>query len=154
MYSFRMFYSNDLLSLRGGQLGIVWLLATSKDKAAAIKKKRSLVVQTDVGQMCKDLCRMIPVQGKSQSFSLRTSSFLIHGISIAHRVKVEELLRRCMMISSRIKICPKPDGLIDLAEDRCAPNLTNIPEMFENDIGRLEELDVIVDDIDVIGFRA
>merc|ERR1712142_976895 len=105
-------------------------------------------------QLCKDLCRMIPVQGKCHSLSLRTSSFLIHGISIAHRVKVEALLGRCTMLRSRMVTKPKLDGSINLPERLCAPNLMIIPEMLENDIGRLEELDVDVAGIDVMDFRA
>ena len=136
-----MFYSNDLLSLRGGKFGIVWFLATSKDRAAAVKKKRALVVQTDLALLCKDLCRMIPVQGKFQSLSLRTSSFLIHGISIAHRVKVEALLGSCTMLRSRMVTKLQLDGSINCPERSCAPNLMNIPELFQNYIGRLDDLD-------------
>ena len=33
----KMFYSNDLLVTKGGQFNVIWLLATSNNKEAAIR---------------------------------------------------------------------------------------------------------------------
>ena len=67
-----MFFSVDLLSVKGGKFGTIWLLATTKDRKAVVKKKRTELLRTNMSQLCAELTRMFPAQGKDRSFSLRT----------------------------------------------------------------------------------
>ena len=67
-----MFYSVDLLSLKGGKMNMIWLLGTQRlykiellycklnfvtlrDKTALIKKKKSELLRTDLMALCKEL---------------------------------------------------------------------------------------------------
>ena len=71
-----MFYSVDLLSLKGGRMNMIWLLGTQRlynfpqisalvlnscfyhllrDKTALIKKKKAELLRTDLMALCKEL---------------------------------------------------------------------------------------------------
>ena len=74
-----MFYSVDLLSLKGGRMNMIWLLGTQRlgkpvlsemdefdvfrfcilkflrDKTALIKKKKAELLRTDLIALCKEL---------------------------------------------------------------------------------------------------
>ena len=66
-----MFFSTDLLSIRGGKFGTVWLLATTKDRQSVIKKKKSELLKTDMTKLCQELIKMFPAgpcTGKAQEF--------------------------------------------------------------------------------------
>ena len=88
---FTMFYSTDLLTLRGGKFNLIWLLSTTKDKNALYRKRKKDLLNLDVGATSQELIRMFPVQGKKTSLSLRTSSLLMHGVFISFRMKAELL---------------------------------------------------------------
>ena len=96
-----MFFSTDLLSVKGGKFGTIWLLATTKDRNAVVKKKRAELLRTNMSQLCMELTRMFSVQGKEKSFSLRTSSILMYGICINLRVISEDLRRAVMQLLSQ-----------------------------------------------------
>jgi len=96
-----MFFSTDLLSVKGGKFGTIWLLATTKDRNAVVKKKKAELLRTNMSQLCMELTRMFPVQGKEKSFSLRTSSILMYGICINLRVISEDLRRAVMQLLSQ-----------------------------------------------------
>ena len=66
-----MFYDLDLLSIRGGKMNTIWLLGTTKDKAALIKKRRAELLKNDLESIIQDLISRFPVQGKERSLSLR-----------------------------------------------------------------------------------
>ena len=63
-----MFFSVDLLSVKGGKFGTIWLLATTKDRKAVVKKKmkRTELLRTNMSQLCAELTRMFPAQGKDR----------------------------------------------------------------------------------------
>ena len=86
-----MFYSVDLLNLRGGgKFNMIWLFATIDPKTLAKKKKKDLL-SMDFCSIVKDLEKMLPVRGKERSFSLRTSAILTMGLSITLRLRVDHL---------------------------------------------------------------
>ena len=66
-----MFFSLDLLSIRGGKMNTIWQLGTTKDKAALIKKRRAELLKNDLQTIIQDLMSLFPVQGKERSLSLR-----------------------------------------------------------------------------------
>ena len=96
-----MFFSTDLLSVKGGKFGTIWLLATTKDRKSVVKKKRAELLRTNMSQLCMELTKMFPVQGKEKSFSLRTSSILMYGICINLRVISEDLRRAVLQLLSQ-----------------------------------------------------
>ena len=55
-----MFFSKDLLSIKGGKSGTIWLLATTKDRKTIVKKKRSELLRTDMHGADKN----VPSPGK------------------------------------------------------------------------------------------
>jgi len=91
-----MFYSTDLLTLRGGKFNLIWLLSTANDKNAILRKRKKDLLSLDVGNVAQELVKMFPVQGKKVSLSLRTSSLLMHGVFVSFRMKAE-LLRMDVM---------------------------------------------------------
>ena len=93
-----MFFSTDLLSVRGGKFGTIWLLATTRDRKAVVKKKRAELLKTNMSQLCRELIKMFPVQGKDKSFSLRTSSILMYGTCINLRLISEDLRRAVLLL--------------------------------------------------------
>ena len=59
-----MFFSVDLLSLRGGKMNTIWLLGTlnKNEKNAVIKKKKAELLRNDLKAICQDLVAKFPVQ--------------------------------------------------------------------------------------------
>ena len=57
-----MFFSLDLLSIRGGKMNTIWLLGTVKEKEAIIKKKKAELLKNDLKAICADLVSRFPVQ--------------------------------------------------------------------------------------------
>ena len=84
-----MFFSNDLLTPRG-KFNLVWMLGTM-DKSSIIKKRKRELLAMNLDGVCKELAKMLPVQGKEKSLSLRTSAILTHGLFITFRLKADEL---------------------------------------------------------------
>ena len=77
-----MFYSADLLSIRGGKFSTVWLMGNSRDRKQTAKNKRIEIRKIDIASICKEMLKMLPVHGKEKSFSLRLSSILLYGTSL------------------------------------------------------------------------
>ena len=97
-----MFYSTDLLNVRGGQFNLIWLMSTTHDSKSLAKKKHKELLTANIGKMCEGVSKMLPVAGKNKSFSLRTSSYLVHGLTVCFRFKVLSLnkdVQRMMMAS-------------------------------------------------------
>ena len=84
-----MFFSTDLLTPRG-KFNLIWLVATM-DKQATIKRKKKELLALNLDGVCKELAKMLPVQGKEKSLSLRTSAILTHGLFITFRLQADEL---------------------------------------------------------------
>ena len=101
---FTMFYSTDLLTLRGGKFNLIWLLSTTKDKNALYRKRKKDLLNLDVGATSQELVRMFPVQGKKTSLSLRTSSLLMHGVFISFRMKAELLRSEVLKLLTPSKL--------------------------------------------------
>ena len=101
---FTMFYSTDLLTLRGGKFNLIWLLSTTKDKNALYRKRKKDLINLDVGATSQELIRMFPVQGKKSSLSLRTSSLLMHGVFISFRMKAELLRSEVLKLLTPSKL--------------------------------------------------
>ena len=53
------------------------------------RKCRSQLLKTNIKKMCLELSKMFPVSGKSNSFSLRTSAMLTHGIVLVYKFNIE-----------------------------------------------------------------
>ena len=98
-----MFYSTDLLTLRGGKFNLIWLLSTANDKNAILRKRKKDLLSLDVGNVAQELVKMFPVQGKKVSLSLRTSSLLMHGVFVSFRMKAELLRMDVMKLLSPSK---------------------------------------------------
>ena len=86
-----MFYSTDLLNVRGGQFNLIWLMSTTHDSKNLAKKRQKELFAANLGKMCEGVSRMLPVAGKEKSFSLRTSSYLVHGLTVCFKLKVIHL---------------------------------------------------------------
>lgn len=95
-----MFYSHDLLRLGDGTFSIVWLLGakvncqrkySGKSRMKAIennlKLKASLILSTNISQICEDLGRRLPVSERDH-LSLRTTSVLLIGTVECHLQQV------------------------------------------------------------------
>ena len=95
-----MFYSTDLLTLRGGKFNLIWLLSTANDKNSILRKRKKDFLTLDVGNVAQELAKMFPVQGKKVSLSLRTSSLLMHGVFISFRMKAELLKNDVIQVST------------------------------------------------------
>ena len=87
-----MFYSADLLSIRGGKFSTVWLMGNSRDRKQTAKNKRIEIRKIDIGSICEEMLKMLPVHGKEKSFSLRLSSILLYGTCVVYRYKIDNLL--------------------------------------------------------------
>ena len=85
-------YSGDLVT-RGGKFNLLWLLATKKDRNEVIKSKRKQLMKLNLSNICKELERMFPARGKTNSLSLRTSAMLVMGTCITIRLRAQELRR-------------------------------------------------------------
>ena len=155
-----MFFSTDLLSVKGGKFGTIWLLATTKDRTAVVKKKRAELLRTNMSQLCMELTRMFPVQGKEKSFSLRTSSILMYGICINLRVISEDLRRAVMQLLSQKPTTSGGGGGIDLPGgqvDNLHITRLNVPTEADFDMGNLlampEMMEVDADMFSRVDFR-
>ncbi len=104
-----MFFSLDLLSIRGGKMNTIWLLGTLKEKEKIIKKKSELL-KNDLKAICRELVARFPVQGKEVSLSLRTSSHLVYGVCVNLRVQAEELRRATLRLLS-VKAVPRQQAI-------------------------------------------
>ena len=61
-----------------------------------IRKCRTQLTKTNIKKLCGELSKMFPVTGKTNSFSLRTSAILTHGIMTMFKFKID-LVRRDVM---------------------------------------------------------
>jgi len=152
-----MFFSADLLSVRGGKFGTIWLLATTKDRQAIVKKRKAELLRTNMAQLCQDLVKMFPVQGKKKSFSLRTSSILMYGTCINLRVMSEDLLRSVLALLGHRAAGkgPKSGSGIDLPGGQMATNLERLemPTLADLDMGNMMMID-LNEVYDKVDFRA
>eukprot|EP00092_Neocalanus_flemingeri_P008741 GFUD01009414.1.p1 GENE.GFUD01009414.1~~GFUD01009414.1.p1 ORF type:complete len:285 (-),score=97.64 GFUD01009414.1:82-936(-) len=151
-----MFYSSDLLCVRGGKFGTIWLLATTKDRQAVFKKKKSELMKMNVTKLCQELVNMFPVQGKNKSFSLRTSSILMYGTCIHLRLMSEDLRRSVLLLLGRHKTpSGGQGGGIDLPGGQMSSHLARLAVPTEADLamGNIQwpEVDDVFGDVD---FRA
>ena len=88
----RMFYSNDLLTLRGGgKFNLIWLLSTTNDRASIARKRKADLLSLNYKNIVDELQKLFPVTGKKTSLSLRTSAILMHGVFISYKLRVEFL---------------------------------------------------------------
>ena len=88
----RMFYSNDLLTLRGGgKFNLIWLLSTTNDRASIARKRKADLLSLNYKNIVDELQKLFPVTGKKTSLSLRTSAVLMHGVFISFKLRVEFL---------------------------------------------------------------
>ena len=60
------------------------------------RKCRAQLTKTNIKKLCGELSKMFPVTGKTNSFSLRTSSILTHGIMMMFKFKID-LVRKDLM---------------------------------------------------------
>ena len=87
-----MFYSNDLLTLRGGgKFNLIWLLSTTNDRASIARKRKADLLSLNYMNIVDELQKLFPVTGKKTSLSLRTSAVLMHGVFISFKLRVEFL---------------------------------------------------------------
>ena len=87
-----MFYSNDLLTLRGGgKFNLIWLLSTTNDRATIARKRKADLLSLNYKNIVDELQKLFPVTGKKTSLSLRTSAVLMHGVFISFKLRVEFL---------------------------------------------------------------
>ena len=88
----QMFYSNDLLTLRGGgKFNLIWLLSTTNDRATIARKRKADLLSLNYKNIVDELQKLFPVTGKKTSLSLRTSAILMHGVFISYKLRVEFL---------------------------------------------------------------
>ena len=88
-----MFYSTELLSFRGGKFSTIWLLGTCRDKKQTANKKRQELKKLKLHRICEELTKLLPVQGKERSLSLRLSASLLYGTCLAYRFQADYLHR-------------------------------------------------------------
>ena len=105
-----MFFSLDLLSIRGGKMNTIWLLGTLKEKETVIKRKKGELLKNDLKAICRELVAKFPVQGKEASLSLRVSSHLVYGVCVNLRVQAEELRRATLRLLS-VKAVPRHQAI-------------------------------------------
>ena len=87
-----MFYSNDLLTLRGGgKFNLIWLLSTTSDKVSLARKRKADILSLNYKTIVEELQKLFPVTGKKTSLSLRTSAVLMHGVFISFKLRVDFL---------------------------------------------------------------
>ena len=87
-----MFYSNDLLTLRGGgKFNLIWLLSTTNDRMSLARKRKVDLLSLNYKNIVDELGKLFPVTGKKTSLSLRTSAVLMHGVFISFKLRVEFL---------------------------------------------------------------
>ena len=91
-----MFFSTDLLTQKG-KFNLIWLVATM-DKQVVLKRKKKELLALNLDGVTKELAKMLPVQGKEKSFSLRTSAILTHGLFITFRLKADDLRRSILKL--------------------------------------------------------
>ena len=60
------------------------------------RKCRAQLTKTNIKKLCGELSKMFPVTGKTNSFSLRTSALLTHGIMMMFKFKID-LVRKDLM---------------------------------------------------------
>ena len=53
------------------------------------RKCRAQLTKTNIKKLCGELSKMFPVTGKTNSFSLRTSALLTHGIMMMFKFKID-----------------------------------------------------------------
>ena len=86
-----MFYSHDLLTLRGGgKFNLLWLLSMT-DRAAIAKKRRADILSINYKKIVEELQKLFPASGRESSLSLRTSAVLMHGVFVSFKLRVEFL---------------------------------------------------------------
>ena len=57
------------------------------------RKCRSQIIKSNVKKLCTELSKMFPVTGKTNSFSLRTSAILTHGIMMMYKFKIDLVMK-------------------------------------------------------------
>ena len=65
-----MFYSVDLLALRGGQMNLIWRLGIMKEQEMIVRKNKARLLKSHLVEICQSLISRFPAMGKESSFSL------------------------------------------------------------------------------------
>ena len=82
------------------------------------RKCRAQLTKANIKKLCVELSKMFPVTGKTNSFSLRTSAILTHGIFLMYKFKID-LVRKDLMRLGSITIHGK-SGLLLMLELFCS----------------------------------
>ena len=142
-----MFYSADLLSIRGGKFSTVWLMGNSRDRKQSAKNKRIEIRKIDISAICEEMLKMLPVHGKEKSFSLRLSSILLYGTCVIYRYKIDNLLSDSTTALSRIYQSRQQTSNIDLPNDKdMYQTRCDLPDEGDISLGNfnwLESLDTV-----------
>jgi hypothetical protein len=106
-----MFYSNELLCLKGGRFGLIWYLAINnpfKDSSTLTKRggrgrygssavSLSEILSVDLKPVLHDLLRRLPIDSP-EAFSLRLSATLLIGTVRCHVIRVRKLKRKIPLL--------------------------------------------------------
>ena len=80
------------------------------------RKCRSQLRKTNIKKLCQDLSKMFPVSGKTNSFSLRTSAMLTHGIVLVYKFNIELVKKDLIRLRSLVT---KGKGVWDSYKYQC-----------------------------------
>ena len=62
------------------------------------RKCRAQLMKINIKTICLELSKMFPVSGKTNSFSLRTSAQLTHGIVLIYKYRLEVVRREVILM--------------------------------------------------------
>ena len=62
------------------------------------RKCRAQLMKINIKTICLELTKMFPVSGKTNSFSLRTSAQLTHGIVLIYKYRLEVVRREVILM--------------------------------------------------------
>ncbi|KAM3183616.1 hypothetical protein ACTXT7_009996 [Hymenolepis weldensis] len=99
-----MFFSNDLLSLKRGRFGVLWLAAT---RGINHVNKRD-VIAVDIVNSCSELLEYVNGSKKSR-FSLYLSAQLMYGLCCIYTEKLTITLREANDLNARSLISFRPN---------------------------------------------
>ena len=118
----------------------------------AVVKKKAELLSTALAQLCHELFKMFPVQGKDKRFSLRTSSILMYGTRVNLRL-ISEYLRKAvlLLLSNRPTVTGGASGR---GGEQVNPHLARLEVPTEADID-MGNIQIKVEDVFAqVDFRA
>ena len=62
------------------------------------RKCRAQLMKINIKTICLELSKMFPVSGKTNSFSLRTSAQLTHGIVLIYKYRLEVVRKEVILM--------------------------------------------------------